>query len=79
MKKRNVQYFILSSILSSAAYAQEIVNGRFKMYSQKPISSNRISELGKSDHAIQLDPIEKHPCSTTVLSDQIRQLCLFIF
>lgn len=79
MRKRNVQFFILSSILSSAAYAQEIVNGSFEKSGQKPISSNRLSELGKSDHAIHLDPIEKHSGSITVLLDQIKQLCLFIF
>ncbi|RZJ90585.1 MAG: erythromycin esterase family protein [Chryseobacterium sp.] len=59
MKKRNL-LFTLFFILSSAGYAQEIVNGGFEMLSKKSISRNWISELGKSAYVIQLDSIEKH-------------------
>lgn len=60
MKKRNLLFFTLFVILSSAGYAQEIVNGGFEMPSQKSISRNWIVELGKSAYTIQLDSIEKH-------------------
>ena len=60
MKKRNLLFFTLFFILSSAGYAQEVIIVGLEMPSKKSVSRNWIIELGKSGYAIQLESIKKH-------------------